>query len=124
MVHRLLSIVLALSSNGLGRSPLKAEIRVRFPLRLPTPAPRRGFWFDGRPVLPTPLLVISIRDPGPAPEEPAVRDVPEKEQARSAAIRTGARSVCVRPRGVEPLTYRSVVCRSIQLSYGRVNMQT
>ena len=29
-----LSHMKALSSNGLGRSPLKAEIRVRFPLRL------------------------------------------------------------------------------------------
>jgi hypothetical protein len=32
---------LALSSNGLGRSPLKAEIRVRFPLRLPRQKERR-----------------------------------------------------------------------------------
>ena len=30
------SYLLALSSNGLGRGPLKAEIRVRFPLRLPS----------------------------------------------------------------------------------------
>ena len=27
-----------------------------------------------------------------------------------------------RPKGLEPPTYRSVVCRSVQLSYGRASM--
>ena len=40
--------ILALSSNGLGRSPLKAKIRVRFPLRLQDPGFHRpgsfAFW--------------------------------------------------------------------------------
>jgi hypothetical protein len=35
----------ALSSNGLGRGPLKAEIRVRFPLRLPSrDCPPKNLW--------------------------------------------------------------------------------
>ena len=38
---------MALSSNGLGRDPLKVEIRVRFPLRLLPPTACTHFFDSG-----------------------------------------------------------------------------
>ena len=48
---------------------------------------------------------------------PAAIHIVEKKQARNYA--PDLLFYLARPEGVEPPTYRSVVCRSIQLSYGR-----